>query len=102
PATLSVTLSLNSGSGPLQGTTSLDIGTALGNGNAAFTDLRIDSAGVNKQLAASASGLNNGLSSVFSVNAAAPTTLTFVQQPTDAAAGAAISPAVTVRAQDNF
>ena len=45
------------------GTTTLDIGASTGNGLISFTDLRIDSAGSNKQLTASASGL----SSVFTV-----------------------------------
>jgi hypothetical protein len=102
PGGLMVSLALNSGSGPLQGTTTMDIGTNAGNGLVSFTDLRIDSAGTNKQLAASASGLNTGLSSIFTVNAAAATSLSFVQQPTDTTAGATISPAVTVRALDTF
>src|SRR5262249_4537578 len=71
PASRNVALSLTNGSGPLQGTTTMDIGTAAGNGIVSFTDLRIDSAGTNKQLAAAASGLNTGLSSVFTVNSAA-------------------------------
>src|SRR5207245_1157787 len=36
------------------------------------------------------------------VSAAAATSLAFVQQPSDAVAGTAITPAVTVRAQDSF
>src|SRR5207237_6080185 len=40
-----VTLTLTSGTGPLQGTTSLDIGTNAANGVAAFTNLRIDLTG---------------------------------------------------------
>src|SRR5204863_434978 len=51
----------------LLGTTTLDIGTNVGNGMIAFTDLEVDSAGTNKQLTASASGLSNAVSSVFSV-----------------------------------
>ena len=42
----------HSGTGPLQGTTSLDIGTNAGKGVALFTNLRIDAAGT-KQLTAS-------------------------------------------------
>src|SRR5439155_2835432 len=67
---LPVTLSLSSGSGPLLGTTSLDAGTNAGNGQVAFSNLEIDSAGTNKQLSASAAGMSNALSSVFSVGAA--------------------------------
>src|SRR5262249_36030282 len=98
PGTLNVTVRLTNGTGPLQGTTTLDIGTNAGNGTVSFTDLRIDAAGTNKQLRAAASGLNSATSSVFTVSAAAASSLSFVQQPTDAAAGVAISPAVTVQA----
>src|SRR5262249_1962451 len=45
PSTLPVAMSLSSGTGPLQGTTSLDIGTGAGNGVVAYTDLRIDVTG---------------------------------------------------------
>src|SRR5438046_10191259 len=53
---LAVALSLSTGSGPLQGTTSQDIGTGAGNGTVTFTDLRLDAAGTNKQLTSSARG----------------------------------------------
>src|SRR5439155_7623209 len=75
---LTVTLTLTGGTGPLQGTTNLDIGTNGGNGIAAFSGLEIDIAGTNKQLTASASGLSNGVSSVFTVNPAAATQLTIL------------------------
>src|SRR5207247_11413782 len=42
PSSLNVTVSLSAGTGPLQGTSTLDIGTAAGNGTATFTNLRID------------------------------------------------------------
>jgi len=53
-ATVNVTVSLTSGTGPLQGTTTLNIGTAGGNGTATYTNLRIDAAGSGKQLTAGA------------------------------------------------
>src|SRR5213078_423596 len=62
PANLNLNLSLTGGTGPLKGTTSVDISTAAGNGVAIFTDLRIDSAGTGKQLTASASGLTSAVS----------------------------------------
>src|SRR5205823_9521312 len=62
-----VTVTLSAGTGSLLGTTTLDIGTGAGNGVVSFTDLRIDSAGTDKQLTASASGLSNAVSSVFTV-----------------------------------
>src|SRR5207245_10588431 len=70
PGSVAVTLTLSSGTGRLNGTTTLDLGTNAGNGVATFTDLQIDSAGTNKQLTASASGMTNALSSIFTVNSA--------------------------------
>src|SRR5205823_9074632 len=64
-----VTLTLSSGSGTLLGTKTLDIGTNSGNGTITFTNLEIDAAGTNKQLTAQATGLNDGVSSAFTVNA---------------------------------
>src|SRR6185436_13213719 len=62
-----VTVTLSAGTGPLLGTTTLDIGTSAGNGLVTFSGVRIDSAGTDKQLTASASGLSGAVSSVFSV-----------------------------------
>src|SRR6185503_2103771 len=62
-----VTVTLTGGTGPLLGTATQDIGTNVGNGVVTFTDLEIDSAGTNKQLTASASGLSNAVSSMFTV-----------------------------------
>src|SRR5207302_5988408 len=53
PASLGVTVTLATGTGPLQGTTTLDIGAGAGNGTVSFNDLRTDAAGANKQLTAS-------------------------------------------------
>ena len=44
-ASLIVTVTLSSGTGPLQGTTALDIGTGAGDGMVSFTNLRIDPEG---------------------------------------------------------
>src|SRR5262249_26646544 len=66
-ASQNVNVILSAGTGPLLGTTTMDIGTNAGNGIVASTDLEVDSAGTNKQLTASASGLSNAASSVFSV-----------------------------------
>jgi len=66
-----VTVSLSSGTGPLQGTTTLDIGTSAGNGTVTFTNLLLNAAGTNDQLTASVtSGLISGSSSNFTVNPA--------------------------------
>jgi hypothetical protein len=70
-ANLTVTVTLSSGTGPLQGTATLDIGTNAGNGTVSFTNLRIDPAG-DKQLTASASGLTAAVSATFNVANVAP------------------------------
>jgi uncharacterized repeat protein (TIGR01451 family) len=72
---LIVTQVLTSGTGPLQGTTNLDIGTAAGNGQVTFGNLRIDAAGTGKQLTARTAALTNALSSTFSVSAGSFTKL---------------------------
>jgi hypothetical protein len=66
-ANMGVTVALSAGTGPLLGTTTLDIGTSAGNGVVSFTDLQIDSAGTDKQLTASATGMGSATSSVFTV-----------------------------------
>src|SRR5207244_2663664 len=81
PSSLPVTLSLTSGTGPLQGMNSIDIGVGSSNGIATFTNLRIDTAGSGKLLTASASGLSSGTSSAFTVNPAAATALVIQTQP---------------------
>jgi len=50
-----VTVAIASGTGTLQGTATLDIGTSAGNGTVTFTNLRIDAAGA-KTLSATAAG----------------------------------------------
>jgi len=71
PANLVVTLSLSSGTGPLQGTSTLDIGGAAGNGAVHCTDLRIDPSGA-KQLSANASGMTGASSTTFDIANVAP------------------------------
>jgi hypothetical protein len=96
-----VALNLTSGTGPLQGTTSVDIGTAAGNGAASFSGLRIDASGANKQLTAAATGLSSALSSVFAVSPAAASRLTIQTQPSSSAtAGAAFAQQPVVRIED--
>ncbi len=63
---LNLTVTLTSGSGNLQGTQTIDIGTSAGNGLATFTNLKIVGAG-DKQITASASGLTDAVSSTFTV-----------------------------------
>src|SRR5439155_1407815 len=84
------------------GTPSLNIGTAGGNATPPYPLLRTDPAGSGKQLTAGATGLTSALSSTFSVSAAAASQLAFVQQPSNATAGVAIAPALTVQLRDAF
>ncbi|MBA4149260.1 MAG: VCBS repeat-containing protein [Verrucomicrobia bacterium] len=70
---LLVTVALTSGTGPLTGTTTEDIGFDDGDGEVAFTDLAIGSAGINKQLTATAPGLNSAISAIFTVHGSAQT-----------------------------
>ncbi|TAK93698.1 MAG: Ig-like domain repeat protein [Verrucomicrobia bacterium] len=103
PANLNVTLDLTSGAGPLQGTTSFDIGSAAGNGVANFSNLRIDAAGTNKQLTASATGLSSIASGVFTVNVGAASRLTIQTQPSSSAiAGTAFAQQPVIRVEDAF
>jgi glucose/arabinose dehydrogenase len=76
PSTLTVSVSLTSGSGPLAGTISYNIGTSGNNGVVNFNNLQIKSAGNGKQLTASVGGsLSDTVSDLFTV-AAAPLTVT--------------------------
>src|SRR6185369_7547110 len=68
PANLNVSLALTSGSGSLLGTSSLDIGSAAGNGTAIFTTVECSDAGTNKQITSSAAGFTNTLSAVFTLD----------------------------------
>src|SRR4029434_9862002 len=70
PAGKLITLTLSAGSGTLSGTTTLDIGTAAGNGTVTFTDLQTSTEGTNKQLTATSSGLSNAVSASFAVSSA--------------------------------
>src|SRR5205085_2713254 len=84
-----VTVTLSAGTGTLQGTATLDIGTEIGRATGRETDQRIDSAGSGKVLTASASGLSSVDSNAFSVAAAAADRLVFTTQPSSANAGSA-------------
>jgi hypothetical protein len=58
PATVEVTILQSAGTGPLLGTTNLNIGTEGSNGWVQFDDLRIDSVGTDKQLSAETAWTN--------------------------------------------
>src|SRR5437867_8027793 len=83
--------------------TTLFRSSAAGNGTVSFTNLRIDTAGTNKQLTASASGLTSGLSSLFTVNPATAVAMVIqTQPPGTATAGAVFSQAPVIRLEDQF
>ena len=94
-----VTLALNSGSG-LGGTLTV----SPVNGIATFSTLTESNAG-SYALAATSAGLAGAASAGFTITApvAAPTAvkLAFVQQPSNAVAGALLAPAITVAVQDS-
>ncbi|HEY6061681.1 MAG TPA: Ig-like domain-containing protein, partial [Gemmatimonadales bacterium] len=97
-ASNSITMAIgtNPSSGTLSGTTTL----AASSGLATFSNLSIDSVGTGYRLSATASGLSSGTSSTFNITVGAAAKLGFLVQPSDAAAGLAITPAVKVEIRD--
>ncbi len=78
-------------------------GTATVNavaGVATFSSLTINKNGTAYTLVASASGQTSATTSTFDVALGAPSKLVFTVQPSNASAGAAITPAIVVTAQD--
>src|SRR5207244_7904422 len=78
-------------------------GTTTGaavSGVATLSHLSIDKAGTGYTLTASATGLTGATSSVFNISVGAAAKLAFTVQPSNTAAGAAITPAVQVAVQD--
>jgi hypothetical protein len=71
------------------------------NGVATFSNLVVDTAG-SYSLTASDGSLTNAASGAFAISAAAAAKVVFLQQPSSASAGTAISPAVTVVVEDTF
>jgi len=100
--TTGTAITLAIGTNPGGGTLS---GTAVQNsvlGLSTYGDLSIDKVGAGYTLTASATGLTGATSNPFNITAAPAARLVFVQQPTDALAGVAIAPPVTVRIEDAF
>ncbi len=99
--TSSVTLTIGTGpdGGVLAGTATV----AAVKGVATFTNLSFNIASDSGYtLKATDASLDTDTSSAIKVTAGAPTQLVFKKGPTDAKAGAAISPAVTVLVEDKF
>ncbi|MFN8529737.1 MAG: SdrD B-like domain-containing protein, partial [Anaerolineae bacterium] len=97
PITLAI--GTNPGGGTLGGTTTQ---VSSGAGLATFNNLSINQVGVGYTLTASAPGLTGTTSSAFNISFAAADHLTFLQQPTNTAAGNTITPAVTVEVRDTL
>src|SRR5437867_4275473 len=94
-----VTLALggtNPSGGTLTGTTSV----AADNGVAIFYALSLDKSGTAYTLTATASGLSAATSAPFDITPGAATHLVFTVQPANTTAGATLTPAVQVAAQD--
>src|SRR5207244_1410524 len=69
-------------------------------GVATFSGLSIDKVGTGYTLVASSSGLTDPTSTAFNITAGSATQLVFTVQPSNTAAGVAITPAVQVTARD--
>jgi Chitobiase/beta-hexosaminidase C-terminal domain len=100
-ASNSVTLSL-SGGAALRGSLTM----AAHNGIATFSDLSVSNVGTRYTLSATTPGLTSATSTTFNISATgngsapSPVGLLFLQQPSNALAGATISPAIEVEAVD--
>ena len=89
----------NPGGGSLLGTTTVQAVAGI----ATFTNVSINTAGVGYTLSAVDGGLAlNATSAAFNIAAAAAHYVKFIQQPSSAAAGAALSPSVTVGVFDQY
>ncbi|HEX8245887.1 MAG TPA: invasin domain 3-containing protein, partial [Longimicrobium sp.] len=88
------------GTNPSGGTLSGTATVAAVNGVATFSNLSIDKAGTGYTLSATSGSLTGATSSAFNITPGAAAKLAFGQQPTNTAAGAANTPAVTVVIQD--
>src|SRR2546427_5598329 len=93
---VTVALGTNPSGGTLAGTTTV----TAASGVATFGTLSVDKVGTGYTLAAAATGLTGATSGSFNVTVGAATQFVFTGQPTNTAAGAAITPAVQVTALD--
>src|SRR5438445_3242414 len=93
---ITVAIGTNPASGVLSGTMTV----AAISGVATFSTLSLNRTGTGYTLTASATGLTGATSSAFSINPGAAAKIAFTVQPSDAAAGAGITPAMQVAVQD--
>src|SRR5207247_1996601 len=97
-ATVTLAIGTNPDGGTLSGTTAVP---AAG-GVATFPGLSINKAGAGYTLTVSATGVTGATSAAFSITPGSATQLAITVQPTNTAAGASITPAVQVTAQDGL
>src|SRR5581483_6795218 len=95
-----VTLTL--GNNPAGGTLSGTLTVAAVNGIATFSNLSLDKAATGYTLQATDGNLSAATSSSFTITPAAAHHLGFGMAPSNATAGVAMNPAVTVRVLDQF
>src|SRR5205085_1766485 len=88
PSSLNVAVSLNSGTGTLVGTKTLDVCTSADNGTVSYTLLSFPTRR-SSDLLAHATGMTDSVSSSFTVSPAAASALAFTTQPGGATAGSA-------------
>src|SRR5207244_1961104 len=88
------------GASPSGGPYATLVRSAAISGVATFSGLSIDKAGTGYTLVASSSGLTDPTSTAFNITAGSATQLVFTGQPSNTAAGVAITPAVQVTARD--
>ena len=91
---------LNNAGTPVPGTLSGTTPRTPSAGVVTFNDLSIDRTGTGYTLLTSSAGLVSDTSAAFNIVVGAATHLGFVQQPTQTAGGATITPAVTVEILD--
>lgn len=97
-AAVTIAIANNAGGGTLSGTLTVN----AVNGIAIFSNLSINAAGTGYTLTATSGVLTAATSNGFDIQASTANHLSFFVQPTDATAGASISPAVQVEVQDSF
>src|SRR2546426_447742 len=100
--TVTVAIGNNPGGDTLSGTKSKLTGTGGNAGIATFNDLSIAKAGDGYTLTTASTGLTGTESAPFGVTPRAAKLLVFTVQPSSAAAGAVITPAVQVTARDSL
>jgi hypothetical protein len=95
-----ITLDFGTNAGTPAGTLSGTLTVAAVGGEATFSDISIDKAGVGYTLTASSGGLTPALSGAFEIKVGAPAQLVYSVEPSNADATLTISPAIKVQVLD--